>query len=319
MTLGIIFHHFVGQGHPRIQGALSADEFERFLDRVGAQAILHPEDWMQARIAGELRPGQVCLTFDDALRSQVDVALPVLHRRGLKAFFFVYSSIFEGRCEPFEVYRYFKNLAYRDMDAFYREFYAELFSSHSEVSITGQLAAPDAKGYLAQYSFYTDEDRRFRYIRDRILSEADYQDVMARLMARRGMTPEGLAAGVWIDDEALARLVEDGHTIGLHSHTHPTNMGVLSRDVQRWEYDRNVAHLERVLGRRPVVMAHPSGSYNDDTLDILRDLGVLVGFRSDDRVGSGSLLELPRLDYKIFDERLAAGRLASMELVSEPG
>ena len=307
MGLGVIFHHFVGMGHPRIQGALTAEEFDRLLTAVGVHKFLDPQRWAAARLSGKLRHDEHCLTFDDALQSQIDVALPVLESHGLKAFFFVYSSVLEGNLELFEVYRYFKNRCYDSIDDFYIDFYHELAKQEGEGAFRNQLAGTDAGNYLSQYAFYTEADRRFRYLRDRLLSAASYDAIMRSLMETHGTSPVAIADNIWIGLAGLQRLQAGGHLIGLHSHTHPTNMVTMPHDQQDDEYTRNMECLSKLLGYRPDTMAHASGSYNQDTLDILRTLGVKLGFRSDDGIGGGTMLELPRLDYKLFVERYLAG------------
>ena len=299
MSIGIILHHFFGQGHPWIQGAMTADDLTQFIEAIGPENLLHPEEWIAAREAAPLGEPQVCLTFDDALRSQIDIATPVLKDFGIKAFFFVYSSIFEGKIEEFEVYRYFKNLYYDHVHDFYPDFYEAVGQVTGRTDIQTLIATDAAAAWLSQYSFYTLEDRQFRYIRDRILTKAEYDAAMVVVIERKGASIRELAQGIWMNDDDVRNLIKDGHVIGLHSHTHPTNMDRLGRATQQEEYDRNLAHLTQLLGHKPDTMAHPSGSYTEETLEILRERGIKIGFRSDEDIGGGTLLELPRLDYKL--------------------
>jgi hypothetical protein len=45
-------------------------------------------------------------------------------------------------------------------------------------------------------------------------------------------------------------------------------------------------------------MSHPCGNYNDATLDILTELGIRVGFRSNSSIKEiRSNLEIPREDH----------------------
>ena len=37
---GITFHHFLGDGFPRIQGAISAHELARLIDHLGRDSVL---------------------------------------------------------------------------------------------------------------------------------------------------------------------------------------------------------------------------------------------------------------------------------------
>jgi peptidoglycan/xylan/chitin deacetylase (PgdA/CDA1 family) len=126
VPLGIMFHHFSSDRHPFIQGALSQRDFARVLRSIGPERFLRPQDWIDRSQKGTLAPRDLCLTFDDALLSQVEVALPVLDDFGLKAFFFVYSSIFDGHYELFEMIRYFRNVHFATQDAFHNAFYDRL-------------------------------------------------------------------------------------------------------------------------------------------------------------------------------------------------
>ena len=87
--------------------------------------------------------------------------------------------------------------------------------------------------------------------------------------------------------------------IGLHSFSHPTQISKLSHQEQEVEYSRNLQHIEGVLGRGAVTsMAHPCGDYNEDTLSILKDMGIRIGFRSNFGVKEiKTSLEIPRDDH----------------------
>ena len=56
----------------------------------------------------KLKKNEVRLTFDDAIKCQIDIALPVLEDLKIKSFFFVYTSIFEEKPDNLEIFRYFR-------------------------------------------------------------------------------------------------------------------------------------------------------------------------------------------------------------------
>ena len=124
------------------------------------------------------------------------------------------------------------------------------------------------------------------------------------MISQSGFDGEALHDHLWMDDGCLKALHDNGHVIGLHSYSHPTRFERLSKQDQETEYVRNVDHLELVLGARPIVMAHPCGSYNDDTLDVLRGLGIRVGFRSNMAAPAKTLLEFPREDHANIISRM---------------
>jgi peptidoglycan/xylan/chitin deacetylase (PgdA/CDA1 family) len=275
---GLMFHHFHDQRHPRGQGAIDAACFEAVLTRSGVDRFLPADEFMRRAIAKELRRGDLCVTFDDALRCQYDVALPVLRRLGLTAFWFVYSGVFEGHREPLEIFRYFRTVAFPEIDRFYAAFDAALAESKHADLVAAQSRGVDFSTHLGEVAVYSLADRRFRYLRDRILGPARYTDVMWGMIHRAGYDDLIPSELLWMDDANLRELQSEGHVIGLHSYSHPTELKSLPISEQREEYQRNAAHLTRVIGQEPRTMSHPCNSYGSETLDLLRAMGIAIGF-----------------------------------------
>ena len=305
-ALGIMFHHFIDDKHPYIQGALTACEFEDALVRIGPKRFLPPDVWIAHSQAGALTPDDLCLTLDDALLSQVDVALPVLDRYGLKAFFFIYSAIFNGYIELFEMIRYFRNVEFASNHDFYDAFYAALRTTPDWARVEPALHSPAAAAHLSAHGFYSRQDRIFRFVRDTLLDRDAYYGICEAMMAARNFDQKAIARKLWLDNDALVRLDSQGHMIGLHSNTHPTNLGTWTAARQRQEYGINHAHLTALLGKPPRSVAYPSGNYDGATLALMREFNIEVGFRSDEASRPGSLLEQPRLDYSLYLQRFSA-------------
>ena len=61
---------------------------------------------------------KVCITFDDGLLSQYDIALPVLEKYQIKAFFFPHTSIFTNSVDYLETYRYFRTNYFNNINNF---------------------------------------------------------------------------------------------------------------------------------------------------------------------------------------------------------
>jgi peptidoglycan/xylan/chitin deacetylase (PgdA/CDA1 family) len=291
-----MFHHFFNETHPRGQGAISARELEAVIDDLGRDNILLPEEWQRRALSRTLGETDLCLTFDDALKCQYDVALPVLEAMGLRAFWFVYSAVFQGRPEVLEIYRHFRSTAFADMDDFYAEFAIAAQALFPQDYASG-LDGFDAQSYLAEYPFYTKGDRQFRYLRDDVLRPQRYQEVMASLMRQKAFDPQAVGAQLWISDDEIRELDRNGHVIGLHSFSHPTRLAELSPQAQRDEYQQNFDHLSATLGKPPTTMSHPCNSYSPQTVSILQDMGITLGFRSNmTPIAGPSMFEFPRQD-----------------------
>ena len=67
---------------------------------------------------------------------------------------------------------------------------------------------------------------------------------------------------------------------------------------QKQEYIQNLKILNSILNIQFKAMSHPCGRYNTQTLQILRKLGVKIGFRSTmSKIRNQSTLEIPRNDH----------------------
>ena len=310
---GIMFHHFHGGVHPRGQGSISGEDFAELLAFVGTERLLSPSEWLEKLRWGQLEEGDLCLTFDDALLCQFEIALPVLERHGVQAFWFVYSSVFEGQIGKLELYRWFRSTRFLDIEEFYRVFFHRV----DESEFAGRARVVQEAGAIAQrrasFPFYSDNDVKFRLIRDRALQPEHYERIMDGLLQDYEVNVAEAASGLWMNDQHLRYLSERGHAVGLHSYSHPTVLAGLPAERQAQEYERNAAHLRRVCGGEAVAMAHPCNSYSTRTLDILRRLGIRCGFRSNmvprregERVNPDPL-ELAREDHANIMRRLACG------------
>lgn len=298
---GLMLHHMTdGKHHPKIQGALTKQQLWALLTGKHGCNFLSAAAWFDAYGNGELRPNDMCITFDDSLLSQYDIALPVLEELGLTAIWFVYSGVFEGVSDDFELHRYFRNTAFSSANEFYDIFFDAAHKLFPERRVFDMARKNEAAVYLGTHHFYTLKDRQFRYIRDIVLTAEEFNIVMTALIKSRGAVTAELRDKIWMRDEHLRRLSSAGHVIGLHSYSHPVNLRRLSLEEQISEYHKNAVHLTKVLGYCPDVMAHPSNSYDETTLRVLRGMGIKFGFRSDYFCGVGSDLEIRRLDHTIF-------------------
>lgn len=294
---GIMFHHFHSPKHQIRPGSLSAGDFESLLDAVNSRfTIVSPEEFGDLLGNYSQNSAVVMLTFDDSLKSQFDVARPILRARGISAGFAIYSSIYEGEPDPLEIFAAFREKNFHDSLDFWNVFSKAVARNFRDVRNDAEGGV--AKGFLRDYPFYSHEERLFRFVRDEILSVEQYQGVMWELV---DMDPSFDASYVsenlWMNENELKILVSEGHSIGLHSHTHPTRMDLLSGSEQLREYSQNYAWIEENLSVSPEFVAHPCGRYSKQTFAVMEALGVGFGFRSSmTEQFNRSAYEIPRED-----------------------
>ena len=121
---------------------------------------------------------------------------------------------------------------------------------------------------------------------------------MGALMIKKDFDVNIAKQKLWMSEKDLIILDSSGHTIGLHSYSHPTKMSKLNKSEQKLQYQRNYKHLSTLLGKSINCMSHPCGDYNLDTLHILKEMSIEIGFRSNMSIKEvSSPLEIPREDH----------------------
>ena len=222
-THSIMFHHFHDeQTHPVGQGSLSSHDFSEMLDWLADRYKILDADEYRSRLENKtLAPSDICLSFDDALLCQVDLAVFIFEQRGIRAFFFVYSSPFCGDPDRLEIYRYFRTTEFDDIDQFYEAFFAETRARYA-IEYQEATFSYDAATYLSSFPFYTAHDKWFRFLRDKALGKDKYESIMNGLMSTHRFDAALASKKLWMSDEHIKALSHFGHVIGLHSYSHPT-------------------------------------------------------------------------------------------------
>ena len=304
ITHSVMFHHFHDGQHLPAQGSLSSSDFIKVIDWLNKHySILNACQYKENFENGTLKETDICLSFDDALKCQYDIAVPVMERLGIESFFFVYSSAFSNNPDSLEIYRYFRTACYGNIDEFYEHFF-ETVEQINTAEFSYRHAKYSALNYLSAFPFYTENDRWFRYLRDQYLVGNQYDEIMSGLMVRKDFHVDVIKKNLWMSEQDLVLTESKGHIIGLHSYSHPTQMSKLSKTEQQLEYQRNYEHLSELIGKPINVMSHPCGDYNDITLNILKEMNIDIGFRSSMSVKEiRSPLEIPREDHaNVFKE-----------------
>lgn len=298
---GIMFHYFSDEkSHPPSQGSMTADDLEAMISYIGREKILSADEWMSGVRAGTVRDDEVCFTFDDSLRCQMEVALPVLEKHSITGFFFVYSSVLEGAVGWLEVFRDFRHTRFASMDDFYDAFELELRQTSIAEECKLAIGSRSAEIHMMGHPWLTRRDRVFRYVRDVVLKTERYNEVMKKMMASHDFDVTACSRRLWMTKEDISYLARTGHVVGLHSHSHPTHLKSLAKEQQEEEYVKNRGVLQPLVSRKINTLSHPSNSYGSETLDILQSMGIEVGFRANMARGNWSLLEIPREDQSIL-------------------
>ena len=294
-----MFHHFHDDfKYPNLKGggSISVIEFHSIVDYLEDNFnIITPDEYTHKVVSKSIEESDVCLTFDDNLKCQFDIIYPELEKRKLKAFFFIYSKVYSDNPPLLEFFRDFKLNFFKNIDDYYELFFEAIRVNNIEEH--NALLNSYEADFLSNYPFYSINDKKYRFLRDMILKDK-YFEVVLDIMKEYDYSFSSRKENLFISIEELKVLHNSGHSIGLHSHSHPTNLHHMSYKNQLEEYTKNYEFINSITGEKVTSMCHPSGKYNDDTHKILKKLEIKVGFR-DSLLPSNmkSSLEVPREDH----------------------
>jgi len=193
------------------------------------------------------------------------------------------------------------------MDEFYNYFCGFLIRDDKKEYLKQKNHFSSLDNYLSHYSLLSKNDKWFKYLRDEYLGNEKYTNIMLELISEKGFDVNDAKKNLWINEDELLEMHENGHVVGLHSNSHPLQMSKLKADQQLNEYHQNFTHLSRLLKTSEITsMSHPCGNYNLDTLKLLKSMGIKIGFRANMAVKQiKSPLEIPREDHaNIFKEMM---------------
>jgi peptidoglycan/xylan/chitin deacetylase (PgdA/CDA1 family) len=310
---GVMFHHFHDDGiHTKGQGSISKDDFYEMINFIGRNNILDADIFFEKFKNNKIQDNEVCLTFDDAIKCQIDIALPVLEELKIKSFFFVYTSIFEDKPDNLEVFRYFRMNYFDNVDGFYKNFYKVLNKNLKKIFVNNNKKILSKK---IKFPLYSIEDIKFRFVRDVFLTKNQYEETMFIMMKEKKFHYQDFYSRLFFDSNDLKKLNSLGHLVGLHSHSHQASFEKLTYDEQKNEYEKCLSTISRILDKpknETKYMSHPCGSYNNDTLKILKELGIELGFKQimtiEQEKGmkkiNNSFLEIARQDHADIYKRM---------------
>lgn len=290
---GIMFHHFSDKNkHPQGQGSINQEEFFKIIKFIERKNIINADEFYEKIKKGKLKKNEVCLTFDDGLKCHYDIVFPILENLKIKSFFFIPTSIFENRTDLLEVNRHFRMNFFENVNEFYDLFF--LKCKQEELNKFIKLNQKKIQSIKKNYKFYSILDIKFRLVRNELLNSADYSKIMHQMFDEKKFKPHKCLKDIFLSSKNINELKSKGHIIGLHSHTHPNRIDNISQKEQKKEYTQNKQLLMQILkleSEELKSMSHPSGKYNEETIKILNNLGIHLGFR-DNMLPSGKMRKI---------------------------
>ena len=253
---------------------------DKLIEVINKYNVICADKWLKLALSGELTD-EVVLTFDDGYLSQYENAFPVLKYYNLTVMFFVFTEpIAENKNSKIIEHAYIRE----NVDDFYDSFFEKIDYIYPPFTIEEHNKADN---YLKEYSFYSIADRHYRYIRDKYLTTEQFDNVMNDFNIE--------VPRLQMNFDELNTLKDAGNMFGLHSYTHPIRIAELDNSDQNIEWRMNYIDLCHELDITPKTVAYPCGSYNKYTMQVMKELGIELGFTAQMKP-SKNLMLFPRED-----------------------
>lgn len=207
------------------------------------------EQLVEAATGGRPLPERACMfTFDDGLRQQYELALPVFEAAGCPVVFFVPGRpLAEGRA--LNVHR-----LHRLREELGDERLLELLGPHLD---DGALAGVPPEAAAGMYRYDTPEAARVKYLLNVVLPPERSERLVTEVFAEAFGDEEAFAAGLYMGPDEVAELERRG-LLGAHAYSH-VPLARLDAAAQEHELAATAAVLERATGRRPRLVSYPYG------------------------------------------------------------
>ncbi|MDB5020740.1 MAG: hypothetical protein JWQ28_1867 [Pedobacter sp.] len=271
------------------QLSVSPENFEQQLQVLTRYYNVLPiVTFLEHRQANVLKRNSVCLTFDDGYADNYDNARPLLLKYNVPATFFI-SSAFINTDE-----------------LFWWDELATLILQTPRLPLKVTLKLPDENfTFIINQDVLTEEGRaKIRHwhypqapptqrcdlylaIWERLqrLSLSEIQLVIQQL---RVMTASVAPSKDWASYPMTSLQLDSLFnsplfSAGIHTATHPA-LALQSPKTQTAELLECASYLKRYGSERPLPIAYPYGSYNEDTLSIVAQMNVPAGFTTNPSV-----------------------------------
>ena len=300
-----MFHHFHDKKLNKTgQGSITPFHFEKIIKfLLFNYNVLSPKEWINKSLKNSFKENDVCITFDDSLYCQYKIALKILNKYNLKAFWFIYSSVFNEELDNFEIYRKFRVCYFKKFDDFFTLF-LKIYKEFEHINIKKSYFEKDIKQFKFLYPMYTKNEIIFRVIRNKILKKNEFEEIINKMIVIKNTNFKKISKNLWMTNDHLKKIHNNGHEIGLHAYNHPYALNKMKYQEQYKQLNKNYNHIKSIIKYKPVSIAYPNNSFNNNTIEIIKKLGVKIGFRSNIRTFKTNKINknfyYPRLDHSNY-------------------
>jgi peptidoglycan/xylan/chitin deacetylase (PgdA/CDA1 family) len=261
-------YHYVAEHAPEAPRAIfpvTTAVLAAQVEELSREYELVSRDELLAALAGDADlPARACvLSFDDGLRCQYELALPVLERIRAPAIFFVPGRPLAER-RALEVH---KVHALRE----------RLADDELRSRLPADLPEVTAEEAQAHYRYDTPEAAALKFQLNIRLSTERRRQLVDSLFAAEFPDESAFADELYMDRGQVADLERNHHALGAHSYGHQP-LATLSNGELESDLEQVTRLLEEITGSRPRAFSYPYGTPEAVDSHVAAEVGA-AGYR----------------------------------------
>ncbi len=275
----VVNYHYIGEAkfpHPGIH-PLPLRVFRKQIEELARYFEFVAEEDLLAALDGQRGlPEKACLlTFDDGLREQYALAVPVLDDLGVPAIFFVPGQPYlEGR--PLAVHRIHYLRSQIEPSAFQQM----LFCGCEELGISTGITEVEV-GYEGKYFWDDEKTRKAKYLLNILLTEVEKDRLLSLMEKQASIDGEVYFSSLYMTPEQIEELGQR-FAVGTHGYSH-TPLARKNRLEIEEDIKRGLTALSPMCGS-PVSISYPhgyEGAISQAVFDTAKSCGLRLGFTTE--------------------------------------
>lgn len=251
-----INHHYIRGNYnlpyPGING-ISPDQFRNKLLMLSKHGTFVSGTQIAKAIDGntDLPARSLIITFDDGLKEQYEIALPILNELNIPALFFINTINTEGIVSSVHKIHLLRSYVSPG------DFSDELFSFIRTEALDGiDLDAAKAMG-VSHYIYDDEVTASIKYILNFMLPVVSLDKFINNLFPKY-FNEETVALELYMSPEQISHLADLGY-LGSHGHEH-LPLGQLPDESASFQIQRSQEIIKNVTGKDAVAFSYPYGS-----------------------------------------------------------
>ena len=301
----IVMYHYVrpikNSKYPGVKG-LELNSFKKQLDFLSEKyKFITAEQLIAYSLGKDELPKNACyLTFDDGFKDHVKYVMPELKSRNLQGSFFPPACAIEKK-ELLDVHAIQFILANTKN---YKELVKDVDQLCLKINFTKNDLVLFKKKWAIQSNYDSKDIMYVKNMLQHVLSEIDRAKIVSHLFKKYvGNNTKKFAEDLYMSISDIKKLIKNGMYVGSHGYKHMW-LGKESRKEQLKDIKKSLKFLKNVGSNlNEWIMCYPYGSYNNDTLKILKQNKCSIALTTKNglvNLSDYKNLELNRLDTNDF-------------------